>query len=195
MGRAPPPAPPAEAIIQKATTAFSLPLQRGRIQRWGYFLCVTRSFGVLFLTETVSIGGCVGVYVDVCLEFFLIFLCGYWVIFNSVYSLKKYSLINPSAFNLKDKQSLCNSRSLPRAGVVFPEVSSPELGNSGPYFGLTLTSWIPLLPLGLSSCSHILYSSAPPPFHSSAPCSKIILPSLLSSSPVSKIKKNNNNKS
>ena len=102
--------------------------KEGEIQRWGYFLCVTCIFGILFLTETMFIRGCVGVYVDVLLEFFLIFLCGYWVAFNSVYTLKKYSLINSSAFNLKDKQSLCNSRSLPGSRVVFPEVSSPRVG-------------------------------------------------------------------
>lgn len=50
------------------------------------------------------------------------FLCSYWVVLNSIYALKNCSLINPSGINLKDKQSLCNSRSLPRSGVVFPEV-------------------------------------------------------------------------
>lgn len=49
-------------------------------------------------------------------------LCGYWVIFNSVYALKNCSLINPSGINFENKQSLCNSRSLPRPGMVFPEV-------------------------------------------------------------------------
>lgn len=57
------------------------------------------------------------------LEFFLmLFSCGCWFIFSSVYTLKNSSLTNPSGINLKDKQSLCNFRSLPRSGVVYLDI-------------------------------------------------------------------------
>lgn len=67
----------------------------------GYFLWVTCSFGILFLSEIIIMyirGGCV------CRIFCYAFSCVYWVIFNSVYALKNSSLINRSGINLKDKQ-------------------------------------------------------------------------------------------
>lgn len=81
------------------------------------------------------------------LEFFLVlFLCGYWVILNSVYALKIAPLLISVLLIWKLSQVYA-VYSLPISGVEFPEVGWSQSWEVMVFFEFALISWFLLLAL------------------------------------------------